>query len=276
MKFYSGRQLLHHAASLPLTELTHEDAETTLEIKERKPSGKVERLTLGHSVSHSNSCSTPGVFRKPVSHHGLCRTPFRNRHKLINLSFSQPSSPTTPCLKPQKAKLVCATPFVKSGPSQGVCNDSFVPPTPMIINSLETLNSMSANVDALGIIPDILEIIDDQTEQTETLDRQLKLLSDVELNDDTVVEYLLDLSLEVKSKPTQSLTVQDNHPEHGRVRKKSRYTKVMSEAEREALKHIQKEKSKQRRKQRFREPAVAGTRRSKRIRRPVRSYTPSK
>lgn len=50
--------------------------------------------------------------------------------------------------------------------------------------------------------------LDDQTEQTETLDRQLKLLSDVELNDDTVVEYLLDLSLEVKSKPTQSPTVQ--------------------------------------------------------------------
>lgn len=38
-------------------------------------------------------------------------------------------------------------------------HDSFVPPTPMIVSSIEALNCTMANVDVLGIIPDILEII---------------------------------------------------------------------------------------------------------------------
>ena len=45
------------------------------------------------------------------------------------------------------------------------------------------------------------------------------------------------------------------------MRKKKRYTKLVSEEEREALRQIQKEKSKEKRKQRFKEPPVTGSRR---------------
>ena len=44
--------------------------------------------------------------------------------------------------------------------------------------------------------------LDDETHPTDTVDLQLKLLSDTVLNDDTVVDYLLDLSQEVKQRHT--------------------------------------------------------------------------
>ena len=51
-------------------------------------------------------------------------------------------------------------------------------------------------------------LLDDETHLTDTVDRQLKLLSETELNDDSVVDYLLDLSQEVKQKYTQKTNPQ--------------------------------------------------------------------
>ena len=53
-----------------------------------------------------------------------------------------------------------------------------------------------------------IEFLDDETGQVASLDQRLKLLSDVELNDDTVVEYLLDLSHDIQPKQSQPQSTQ--------------------------------------------------------------------
>ena len=53
-----------------------------------------------------------------------------------------------------------------------------------------------------------IKFLDDETGQVPSLDQRLKLLSDVELNDDTVVEYLLDLSHDIQPKQSQQQSIQ--------------------------------------------------------------------
>ncbi|KAL3875295.1 hypothetical protein ACJMK2_038216 [Sinanodonta woodiana] len=208
------------------------------------------------------------------------KTPPRGSNRLINLSYSQPSTPKTPC---PKLILEHPTPCINTQLSQCTVQD-FVPCTPMIINPLHVFMTPSLHnfTTSSKEYPDILELIDDDQSQIDSLDRQINMYTDVELSDETVVDYLLNVTypepikLQEETTPTRlQPPVEDE--EKFREKKKGRHTKVLTFEEREILKRIQKEREKERRKERkhkFERKESTAARRSTRKRKQIEKFVP--
>ncbi|KAK3580749.1 hypothetical protein CHS0354_023029 [Potamilus streckersoni] len=266
----------------PLEEIRIDEVEYTIEEYESVVDSGRRLEYNDKKISTSSGFQEP--FKVPAAP-SMCRktttkTPPLGSNRLINLSYSQPSTPQTPC---PRLILEHTTPCINAQLSQSTAHD-FVPCTPMIINPLQVFMTPGFNnfTTSSKEYPDILELIDDDQNQIDSVDRQINMYTDVELSDETVVDYLLNVtypeSISLQEETTQTrLQPPVEDEEKFREKKKGRHTKVLTFEEREILKRIQKEKAKERRKERkqkFKRKESTAARRSTRKRKQIEKFVP--
>ncbi|XP_045161210.2 uncharacterized protein LOC123526213 isoform X2 [Mercenaria mercenaria] len=218
---------------------------------------------------------TPVIFRKPASFH----TPRRfvipqicAPQRLINLSFSQPSTPKTPALTGHHQ----GTPFRST-------YEAAMLTTPMLIKTLDNIQQQTWKTDNMAPYPDILQLIDEDSFTRTRLDQHIDVRGETSVTDSNLMEYLLDLSQEVKHQAMSSVSetkaggLPSKEAAHQSARKvfhrARRRTKLMTEEERQSIQRLQREKQKQKRKDKFISAQRTGCRKSKRVRSQVVRYS---
>ncbi|XP_021363442.1 uncharacterized protein LOC110456804 isoform X2 [Mizuhopecten yessoensis] len=140
----------------------------------------------------------------------LLQTPILKDVKLINMSYSQPSTPKvnfnrthqmpyqTPCLLNRNV----------NWPS---LQNLDVPLTPLLNDPLNVFEVKPGSQDFFPL--DILQMIDDDTKPVESVDKELHRYTDVTLSDLNVADYLLDIAEDYTSSNNITTIVQDLQPQ---------------------------------------------------------------
>ncbi|KAL5009202.1 hypothetical protein ScPMuIL_014783 [Solemya velum] len=266
MRTHYPKYYLRSLTHIPLEDLGADEVDNTIQLLQSEElERKKERILTELSTLLKPQSPTHGTLDFKIPQTPICgssvnrkhqgkhtKTPPRaSTHKLINLSFSQPATPRTPFSSVDKC--VSATPMHPTQTYQPYySSEGFVPCTPIVNNPMQVLCvQTSSNTHGFDqSFPDILEMIDNDSNSVSLLDKHIHAFTDVELNDDTVIEYLLDISREFE-KPTMIKEAPKRCFDESLMHKrKCRRAKPVSMEEAESLKRLQKERSKDKAKQR--------------------------
>ncbi|XP_041353466.1 uncharacterized protein LOC121371552 [Gigantopelta aegis] len=278
MKIPLPGTILRATTNKPLPEISPDDIETIIEnVQQETLKQRKNKLLSQFDHVAFQRAGNREDFKSPlvgIKLKRLCnfRTP-SICPKLINLSFSQPSSPRTPALGTRKT-IVAATPCMAPNNTE---RDGFVISTPMVLNPLECLHK-SGNSGYFTSI-DILDVLDDEAQDVTSVESHIRRYSELELTDTTIVDYLLDIgddtSLNSLETFVDSQALVDDEPPVRRIitRRVFRHCKPLSEQEKLSLREIKKKKAKERARERkniFKKPEKGIVRKSKRSKKPVK------
>ncbi|XP_033733902.1 uncharacterized protein LOC117323023 [Pecten maximus] len=212
-----------------------------------------------------NSSESDGQgFRKYTR--SLLQTPRIKNVKLINMSYSQPSTPKINFN--QSHQMPYQTPSLLNRNVNWPSVQTFdIPLTPLLNDPLNVFEVKSGNQDIFPL--DILQMIDDDTKPVESVDKELHRYTDVTLSDLNVADYLLDIAEDYST--TNTITTiaqvsQQNTPDKLNTKRKCRRAKPVNYEESLVYKRQKKErdrKMRQKRKESFNKQPI-GLRRSQR------------
>ncbi|XP_046355824.2 uncharacterized protein LOC124134822 isoform X1 [Haliotis rufescens] len=292
MKIPLPNRYLKNLKSQPLPEITPDDVDIVIEraeedARKRRKDGilaNLDQQTLNNVVNQG--FKTPNVLpcRKPEV---TCTSPRLPR--LVNLSFSQPSTPKTPAIYRHYQTGYAATPCLpqnitdKYSFPELTCysfpGDGFVIPTPMVLSALDSLHAVGPFGEN---VPDILDFIDDDSHDMRAIDEHIRQHGRVDLNDNNVVDYLLGITedtikpeakaIERPRQPQVWTHVDDDQPLRRMTRRRYLHSKVITAEEEKSLRKLKKKRDKERRKERkdLFKKETKGTRRSNRKRKAVK------
>ncbi|XP_060074652.1 uncharacterized protein LOC132554365 [Ylistrum balloti] len=212
-----------------------------------------------------NTSGTDGPgFRKYTR--SLLQTPRLKNIKLINMSYSQPSTPKIG-INLSKQMPNQTPSFVNRNVNWPSMQNMDIPLTPLLNDPLNVFESKTESQDIFPL--DILQIIDDDTKPVESMDKELHRYTDVTLSDLNVADYLLDIAEDYSSNINSIAQVpqeQKNSPDKLITKRKCRHAKPVCYEESLVYKKQKKERDRQRRQKRkesFNKQSI-GLRRSQR------------
>ncbi|XP_067682365.1 uncharacterized protein [Haliotis asinina] len=284
MKIPLPNHYLKNLKNQPLPEITTDDVDRVIErveedARKRRKEGilaSLDQQTLNNVRNQGFKTPFALPFRKPEP---TCTPPRLPR--LVNLSYSQPSTPKTPGVN-RHYPTGHATPC----PPQNITDkyyfpdlnchtfsgDGFIIATPMVLSALDNLHAIAPFGEN---VPDILDFIDDDSHNVMAVDEHIGQPTDVDLNDNNVVDYLLGISEEISSEATAIKTpqqpqvwtrVHQDPPLRRMTRRRYLHSKVITAEEEKSLRKLRKKREKERRKERKElfKKETRGTRRSNR------------
>ncbi|XP_069116039.1 uncharacterized protein [Argopecten irradians] len=233
--------------------------------KNRSPAKQFEPVIC--TVNSSSYGITEGQgFRKYTR--SLLHTPRIRNVKLINMSYSQPSTPKINIS--ERNQMPYQTPSLINRNVNWPSVQNFdIPLTPLLNDPLNVFEVKPGSQDTFPL--DILQMIDDDTKPVESVDKELHRYTDVTLSDFNVADYLLDIAEDYSSTNKFTTTVQVSEIQHKspdklNTKRKCRRAKPVSYEESLVYKKQKKEKDRERRQKRkesFNKQSV-GQRRSQR------------
>ncbi|XP_046551877.1 uncharacterized protein LOC124261593 isoform X2 [Haliotis rubra] len=281
MKIPLTNHYLKNLKNQPLPEITTDDVDRVIErveedARKRRKDGilaNLDQQTLNNV--RNQGFKTPIVlpFRKPE----LTCTPPR-LPRLVNLSFSQPSTPKTPAIYRHCATgYAAATPCLPQNITDNFSGDGFVIATPVVLSALDNLHTITSFGEN---VPDILDFIDDDSHDVRAVDEHIRQHTDVDLNDNNVVDYLLGITEEIinseakvmKTRQQPQVWVHEDPPLRRMTRRRYLHSKAITAEEEKSLRKLRKKREKERRKERKElfKKETRGTRRSNRKRNQVK------